>query len=88
MVFVNAEKENQMKYLDGQEPHRTSLEALFRCTTKYGSHCEKALETSSGALTTGSLNPAPDSGGSLFFKQINVSILRIVKNVTKKDVDE
>ena len=58
-----------------QELRRKSFEALLRrldhgpdsegSTPRYGSHCEEVPV--SAALTTGGLDPAPDTGGLLLF---------------------
>ena len=70
---------------------RRSVEALLRrldqgpdsegSTPRYGSHCEEVPV--SGALTTGSLDPAPDTGGPLFFIFFNVFLILICLEIFK-----
>ena len=71
-------REGQWSY--SLEPRRPTVEALLRrldqgpdsegSTPRYGSHCEEVPV--SAALTTGGLDPAPDTGGPLFFIFFNV----------------
>ena len=69
-------------WLNPQEPGQTSQEALVRqlhqgpdsesSSSGHGAHCSEIPY--SGALTAGSLDPVPDTGGPLLFIFINVFI--------------